>query len=75
MRPLTSPLCGRLASNLSIPNSKSEFSKSKKPCPESKKPCYPPFQIKTDLRPLNMKNRFFKKRSPKGVYSNVLTTF
>ena len=75
MRPLTSPLCGRLASNLSIPNSKSEFSKSKKPFSESKKPCYPPFQIKTDLRRLNMKNSFFKKKSRKRLYTNVLARF
>ena len=46
----------------------------KKLFPESKKPCSPPFQIKNDLRRLNMKNRFFKKSSPNRVYTNVLGT-
>ena len=51
-----------------------QFSKSKKPFSESKKPCSPPFQIKNDLRWLSMKNRLFKERSRKSVYSNVLVT-
>ena len=50
-------------------------SKSKKPFSESKKPCSPPFQIKNDLRRPNMKNRVFKKSSPKRVYTNVFGTF
>merc|ERR1712185_693898 len=48
-----------------------QFSKSKKPFSESKKPCSPPFRIKNYLRRLNMKNRVFKKSSPKRVYTNV----
>ena len=58
----------------SIPNSKNQLSKSKKPFSGSKKPCSPPLQIKNGLRRLHMKNGFFKKSSPKHVYTNVLAT-
>ena len=51
------------------------FSKSKKPFSESKKLCCPPFQIKNSLRRPNTKNSFFKKSSPKRVYTNVLARF
>merc|ERR1712185_638611 len=44
-----------------------QFAKSKKPFSESKKPCSPPFQIKNELRRLNMNNFFFQEKVPRDV--------